>query len=138
MAGQLGEFEHTGNLAENWEYVVATYSRIKHASLPFTRGHSGSSTRAIGCGYFQAGGTSNGSVKGGLWGTLANGSKTTDVSFSDMTMDSWTKIGDLTNPINILCAMLVLRGWANRAFPGAAALKWYLSKGFVSVVDMEE
>ena len=98
VAGQVGENEKTGNVAVNWEYVVATDQWVQRASLPLTRGHAGSSTRALGCGYYQVAGSTNGGNIGGAWGNLTNGA-TKDISFYDFATNSWTKMGDLTNPI---------------------------------------
>ena len=99
VGGQNGENEKTGNFDDNWEYIVASDEWVKHVPLPFPRGHAGSSTRAIGCGYLQVAGSTNGGDIGGAWGNLSSG-KTTDISFYDFSTNTWTKLGDLTNPIN--------------------------------------
>ena len=79
--------------------------------MPFTRGHASSSTRAMGCGFIIAGGSTN-----------ENG-KTKDISFYDITTDTWTKIGELPNAINTpVCDIGVdgylycESGWPNGTF----------------------
>ena len=88
MGGQSLGNEAIGNHAEVYEYDVQNNVWIQRASMPIPRGHASGSTRAIGCGFIIAGGTSNGT------------GKTTDVSHYDIPSDTWTKIGDLPNAIN--------------------------------------
>jgi hypothetical protein len=88
LGGQLSENECCGNIAENYEFDAVDEVWIRRQAMPFTRGHAGSSTRAIGCGFIIAGGTTNGS------------GKISDVSYYDIPKDEWIRIGDLTLPIN--------------------------------------
>jgi len=87
VGGQVGEEEKTGNVSDNYEYDVATDTWIKLADIPIPRGHSSSSTRAMGCGFWMAAGTTNDT------GT------TKDVSFYDIELNTWTHIGETRNPI---------------------------------------
>jgi len=98
VGGQVGQNEKSGNIDDIWEYIVATDDWVKHANLPFTRGHASSSTRPLGCGFFQIAGSTNGYYDLDEWGSNGPG-KTSDISFSDFILDRWTKIGDMTNPI---------------------------------------
>jgi len=111
LAGQVGENEFTGNIKDNYEYIVQTDTWVKHVDMPFTRGHASSSTRDIGCGLIIAGGSTNES------------GKTKDISFFDYNTKTWTKIGDLPNAINTpVCDISVdgylycESGWANGLF----------------------
>jgi hypothetical protein len=88
LGGQNGHNEANGNFAYNYEWDSVSESWIRRADMPMTRGHFSSSTRAIGCGFLIAGGTSNGM------------GKITDISYYDIKTDKWTKIGDLWDTIN--------------------------------------
>jgi hypothetical protein len=88
VGGQVGENEHDGNNDQIYEWVTETESWIEREHMPFTRGHAGSSTRAIGCGFLIAGGSTN------------EFGKTDDVSYYDIPTDSWTSIGNISLPIN--------------------------------------
>ena len=90
VGGQVGDDEDFGNISDNYEYFVQSDTWIKREFMPFTRGHANSSTRAFGCGFFVAGGSTNGASEMGI-----PQGKTSDISFYDTTTDSWTKIGDL-------------------------------------------
>jgi N-acetylneuraminic acid mutarotase len=91
MGGQVGADEPNGNRAENYEWDAQGEKWIQRRSMPIPRGHAAASTRAIGCGFFIAGGTTNGN------GSL---NKTSDLSYYDTPSDTWTKIGDLPAAIN--------------------------------------
>ena len=91
VGGQVGENEQTGNIADNYEYDVQNNVWIKLKDMPFTRGHASSSTRAMGWGYWIAAGSTN---------NESRKQKTKDISFYDITTDTWTKIGDLPKAIN--------------------------------------
>jgi Kelch motif len=96
MGGQSGGNECCGNHAEVYEYVPDAQGGqwIPRKFMPLTRGHAASSTKAIGCGFIIAGGTTN--VLG----------KITDVSYYDIPSDTWTKIGDLPKAKNTpVCAI---------------------------------
>jgi len=88
VGGQVGVNEFTGNVDKNYEYDVLNDEWIEKADMPFTRGHAASSTRAIGCGFIMAGGSTN---ENGL---------TSDVSFYSTETDDWRSIGDLPEAIN--------------------------------------
>jgi len=113
VGGQVGENEKSGNVADNYEYDVKNDKWIKLKNMPMTRGHAASSTRAMGCGFIIAGGSTNSN----------GGAKTQDVSFYDIETDSWKKIGDLPTAINTpVCDispngyMYCESGWANGIF----------------------
>jgi hypothetical protein len=88
VAGQIGENEYTGNVDDNYEWDVTTGEWQRRAAMPFTRGHASSSTRPIGCGYLIAGGSTN------------EYGKTRDVSYYDVSSDSWHKVGQLPEALN--------------------------------------
>ena len=89
LGGQKGENEWTGNVKDNYEWDSEGEKWIKHTEMTISRGHAASSTRAIGCGYIIAGGSSN-----------QNGGHTSDISYYDIPTDTWTKIGDLPEALN--------------------------------------
>lgn len=108
VAGQIGENEYTGNIKDNYRYDVANDQWIKLQDMILTRGHAASSTRAIGNGFLIAGGSTN-----------ENG-KTASIHYYDVPSDTWTKIGDLPNPVNTpVCDispdgyLYCESGWAN-------------------------
>ena len=88
VGGQLSGDEFNSNLADHVEWDAENEQWIKRQSMPFPRGHSASSTRAIGCGYITIAGAKN------RW------AKTSDVSYYDIPSDSWKKIGDLPEALN--------------------------------------
>jgi hypothetical protein len=88
LGGQSGEYENTGNLKDNYEYVVSTDTWIQHPDMLFTRGHAASSTRAYGSGFIIAAGTTN------------EDGKTSDISYYDIPSQSWTSIGNLPFALN--------------------------------------
>ena len=59
LAGQIGENESTGNIKDNYEWDAMNKMWIRRKSMPFTRGHTASSTRAIGGGFIIAAGSTN-------------------------------------------------------------------------------
>ena len=63
LAGQIGENESTGNIKDNYEWDAMNKMWIRRKSMPFTRGHTASSTRAIGGGFIIAAGLTNESGK---------------------------------------------------------------------------
>jgi hypothetical protein len=85
--GQSQEFEAQGNLPDNFEFVAATETWVRRKSMTIARSHSTASTRALGCGFIMAGGSTNSA------NTLKN--RTNDVSYYDIPTDSWTSIGNL-------------------------------------------
>ena len=88
LGGQKGENEALGNNKDNYEWDAENEAWFKRQSMPFSRGHASSSTRAIGCGFVIAGGTTN------------EFNQTADVSYYDIPTDTWTSIGLLPLPIN--------------------------------------
>jgi len=118
VAGQVGENEFTGNIVANYEYVVETDTWIKLKDMPFTRGHASESTRAMGCGFYIAAGSTN------------EYGKTKDISFYDIERDTWTKIGETRNALNTpVCdvspatgKMYCETGWAQGSFSTVRAI----------------
>ena len=88
VGGQVGENEFTGNIKDNYEYDVATDTWIRLMDMPYTTGHAASSTRAIGCGYIIAGGSTN------------EFGQTKNIYYYSIPTDSWTKIGELPKALN--------------------------------------
>lgn len=86
VGGQISEEENDGNLDELYEYDPLDDKWITLATMPFPRGHASASTLAYGCGFIVGGGAVNG-----------NGArkKTDDVSYYDISADSWTQIGTM-------------------------------------------
>jgi hypothetical protein len=91
VGGQNGENEHTGNVDDNYEYIVASDTWTEHTPMTITRGHAASSTRATNCGYTISGGSSN---------QQDPGHHTADISFYSIPDQNWTKIGDLPFALN--------------------------------------
>jgi hypothetical protein len=90
LGGQMSENECCGNVAYNYEFVPESETWIQRASMPIPRGHTASSTRAIGCGFIIAGG----SLNNALGQKKLN--RTDDVSYYDIYNDIWTaSIGKL-------------------------------------------
>jgi len=86
MGGQMGGNESQGNTKHLMEYDVTTDSWITHADMPIARGHASWSADAISCGFILAGGTINATPR----------TRTTDISFYDISTDQWTEsIGQL-------------------------------------------
>jgi N-acetylneuraminic acid mutarotase len=87
--GQDRENEAFGNKRDHYEYVASTDTWTRRMPIPFARGHTSSSTRAVGCGYFVAGGATNGKVK------------LSDISYYHVPTDRWTvSIGQLPKALN--------------------------------------
>jgi N-acetylneuraminic acid mutarotase len=86
--GQKEEDEHDGNVVEHFEYDAIKDVWIKRKAMTIPRSHAASSTRAFGCGFIMVAGCTNG------------GQRISDISYYDTSTDTWTKIGDLTDPIN--------------------------------------
>jgi hypothetical protein len=82
LAGQKQEYESSGNLAENYEFVAGGETWIRRADMPFPRGHAAASTRAVGCGFIIAGGSANSNS------TRKN--RIADISYYDILSDAWT------------------------------------------------
>jgi hypothetical protein len=86
--GQQGESEQNTNSDIMFEWDADNSRWIRRASMLFPRGHfSSSSVPYKNCGFFIAGGR-------------LNGPKTSDISYYDITTDSWHKIGDLPDELN--------------------------------------
>jgi hypothetical protein len=98
VGGQISGDEFNGNVPDNVEWDAGNEQWIEREPMPFPRGHSASSTRAIACGYITIAGATNG------WAA------TSDVSYYDIPSNSWTKIGDIPNAIHTpVCDMY--NGW---------------------------
>jgi Kelch motif len=89
LGGQEAQFECCRNVDRVYEFIAASGTWIKRATMPLARGHASASTRPLGCGFIIAGGSIN----------AVNGStvrvKTSDVSYYDLPTDSWMSIGSL-------------------------------------------
>ena len=57
IGGQRGENELNGNVKDMFEFLPSNETWVRRASLPSARSHTTSSTRALGCGFIMAGGT---------------------------------------------------------------------------------
>jgi len=88
VGGQVDENEWSGNVKDNYEWDAQEEKWIKRADMPFTRGHSSESTRAIACGYIIAAGSTN------------EFGKTKDISYYDIPSNTWTTIGEMPAAIN--------------------------------------
>jgi hypothetical protein len=88
LGGQHNGDEGSGNYKEVYEYIVATDTWVRHTDMLLTRGHASSSTRAFGCGFIIAGGTTN------------EVGRTSEIHYYDIPSLTWTKIGDLPNSEN--------------------------------------
>jgi N-acetylneuraminic acid mutarotase len=94
VGGQISEQENNGNLDELYEYEPLSDTWRVRQKMPFARSHASSSTLPYGCGFLIAGGAVNG-----------NGirTQTSDISYYDLSTDSWTHIGfmymDIKTPI---------------------------------------
>jgi hypothetical protein len=109
VGGQEQENEASGNMRNHYEYVVSNDTWIPRMPLPIPRGHASSSTRAVGCGYLVAGGTTNGKVK------------LSDISYYHVPTNNWTVgIGQLPNAINTPVCDVASDG------------QWYCESGFVN------
>jgi N-acetylneuraminic acid mutarotase len=109
FGGQEADNEPTGNTATMYEYMVSTDTWIQRTSMPFPRGHSAASSRAVGCGFIVAGGRTNTGL-------------TSDITYFDIANNTWTLIGNLpveihTNVCVVVQGMLRCEtGWADGTF----------------------
>lgn len=88
MGGQIGDDEINSNLNYLYEYLPKLNQWIPKAKLPIGRGHFASSVIPWNnCGFSIAGGSTN----------LG---KTSEITYYDITTDTWTKIGDLPQKID--------------------------------------
>jgi hypothetical protein len=86
--GQKGELESWENTNEMFEWDLTNRLWLNRTKMPEARGHFSSSTMPYsGCGFFIAGGRLNGPL-------------TPDVSYYDITTNSWTSMGNLTLALN--------------------------------------
>jgi Kelch motif len=90
MGGQERLYECCRNKDALYEFVVRTETWVRRANMPLARGHATASTRAIGCGFFIAGGSVNSPI-----GIL---NRTTDMSYYDIPSDRWMRLGDVPFP----------------------------------------
>jgi hypothetical protein len=88
LGGQDNGDEGNGNHKEVYEYIVPTDTWFRHPDMPYTRGHSGASTDAYGCGFIISGGTTN------------EFGRTTDILYYHIPSQTWTSIGNLPSEEN--------------------------------------
>jgi hypothetical protein len=118
LGGQVGENEYTGNVADNFEWDAVKEVWIRRKSMPTTRGHAASSTRAVGCGFIVAAGSTN------------EYGKTADVSYYDIPTNTWTSLGNLPNALNTpVCDinggyMYCESGWTGSTFSYRRQITW--------------
>jgi hypothetical protein len=86
LGGQTSGNEKTGNLKQVYEYVPSSNTWIRHADMPFARGHFTESTVPYkGCGFFIVAGSINGSS--------STFTRTADIHYYNISQRQWTKIG---------------------------------------------
>ena len=88
MGGQSGENEKDQNTNKLYELDALHEVWIERSPMLVTRGHASSSTRATGCGFITAGGTSN------------EYGKISDIGYYDIPTNTWRSIGNLPRAIN--------------------------------------
>jgi hypothetical protein len=98
MGGQQTANEANGNQDDHYEYFPVNDTWIERQSMPIARGHAGSATVEISCGFIIAGGAIN-------TGSNTVKAQTTDVSYYDIPSDTWTHIGNLTQGVRTICAI---------------------------------
>jgi Galactose oxidase, central domain len=109
FGGQDADNEPTGNTDIVYEYVATTDTWIQRTSMPFPRGHSAAASRAVGCGFIVAGGRTNTGL-------------TSDITYYDISNNTWTSVGNLlveihTNVCVVVNGMLRCEtGWAESTF----------------------
>ena len=91
LGGQEGENEPLGNLADVFEFIPSKERWIRRASMPYGRSHITASTKAIGCGFFVAGGAVNDPDLTEIKRTTTN-----DISYYHIPTNKWTSIGNLS------------------------------------------
>jgi hypothetical protein len=97
IGGQHTSDEGDGNKVDNYEWDNIARKWIKHADMPYGRGHISASTVPYGCGFILAGGAINGEKK------------TSDVTYYGIDTDSYTSIGNLPIEVNTpVCDMVYL------------------------------
>jgi hypothetical protein len=103
LGGQHGEDERYSNLDDMYEYNFTTNGWTRRRSLPFKRGHFSESTIPYrSCGIIIVAGAINATAT-----TLSSFlSRTSDISYYDMTTDTWTSIGNL--PYNVTTPVCTL------------------------------
>lgn len=86
--GQRGEYEANANSNELYEWDALNELWINRAPMLLARGHATESTRAFGCGFIVAGGSTN------------EYGKISDISYYHIPTNTWTSIGNLPKAIN--------------------------------------
>jgi hypothetical protein len=103
FGGQVGQNESNANINLVYEYNVSNDEWIQRSSMPFGRGHTGTSTMSYGCGFLVAGGAINN----------VNSKKritTDDVSYYSSYNDTWVSIGTLPKPMKTpVCSIVRVR-----------------------------
>ena len=102
FGGQIGQNESNGNLDHVYEYNVSADTWTPRQSMPFGRGHTGTSSMKLGCGFILVGGAINN----------GNGTKkviTDDISYYSTYSDTWVSIGKLPRPMKTpVCGLVLL------------------------------
>jgi hypothetical protein len=95
VGGQSGEDEGFGNIDLMYEYYPHNATWRQRRNLTMKRGHFSESTIPYnGCGFFIIGGSVN--RNNNISPTF---NRTRDVSYYDITTDTWTRLGDLKAPV---------------------------------------
>lgn len=89
MGGQVGQNESNGNINLLYEYNFGTNTWTQRRSMPFGRGHFGTSVLPLGCGFIIAGGAVN-NARNPTVRKMTN-----DISYYSPVTDTWIKIGTL-------------------------------------------
>jgi N-acetylneuraminic acid mutarotase len=97
LGGQRGGDEANGNRDDLYEYNAMNETWIQRRKMPIARGHSGSATMAVSCGFIIAGGAVNSGS--------SSQKQTTDVSYYDIPSNTWSHVGNLTQGVRTICGI---------------------------------
>lgn len=112
FGGQIGQNESSGNLNYMYEYNVSADTWTPRQSMPFGRGHTGTSSMAYGCGFILAGGAINLANGGGTKKTT-----TDDISYYSSYTNSWISIGKLPKPVKTpVCGVVLIPKPINKRY----------------------
>jgi hypothetical protein len=89
--GQIGQNESQANLDSVYEYDLSNDMWMRRMSMPFGRGHTGTSSIPFGCGFIVAGGAVNSLTRTKL--------TTNDISYYSTYTDTWVSIGTLPKAV---------------------------------------
>jgi hypothetical protein len=98
MGGQRAGNESNGNQDDHYEYDAVNEVWIERQKMPTPRGHAGSTTLAVSCGFIIAGGAINS-------GSNSSKAQTKDVSYYDISSNTWTQIGNLSQSVRTICGI---------------------------------